>query len=78
MRNARVETSTEFFEFETSAAFIEAPLVADYLMPHWLDMLSEDEKERVIEKLAQLIDAEDGPLSFRFSIKATVVTGIKK
>jgi len=78
LRNARVETATEFFEFETSAAFVESPLVADYLMPHWLDMLNEDEKERVIEKLAQLIDAEDGDLSFRFSIKATVVTGIKK
>lgn len=78
LRNARVETSTEVFDFDTSTAFIEAPLVADYLMPHLLDMLSEDEKERVIEKLARLIDAEDGPLSFRFSIKATVVTGIKK
>jgi len=77
LRNARVETATEIFEFDNGAAFVEAPLVADFLLPHWLDMLDEDEKERVIEKLAQLIDAEDGTLSFRFSIKATVVTGKK-
>jgi hypothetical protein len=28
-------------------------------------------------KLAELIDAEDGNLSFRFSVKATLVTGEK-
>ncbi len=77
LRNVRVETATETFEFDNGAAFVEAPLVADFLLPHWIDMLNEDEKERVTEKLAQLIDAEDGTLSFRFSIKATVVTGKK-
>lgn len=77
LRNVRVETVTENFEFDNGDAFVESPLVANFLMPHWIDMLNEDEKERVIEKLAQLIDAEDGTLSFRFSIKATVVTGKK-
>lgn len=77
LRNVRVETATEIFEFENGAAFVASPLVADFLLPHWIDMLNEDEKERVAEKLAQLIDAEDGTLSFRFSIKATVVTGKK-
>jgi hypothetical protein len=77
LRNVRVETATEIFEFDNGVAFVASPLVADFLLPHWIDMLSEDEKERVSEKLAQLIDAEDGTLSFRFSIKATVVTGKK-
>jgi len=56
---------------------MSAPLVADFLLPHWLETLDENEKEQVKHKLAQLIDAEDGSLSFRFSIKATVVTGVK-
>ncbi len=77
LRNVRVEIATEIFEFDNGAAFVEAPLVSDFLMPHWLDMLTKDEKERVTEKLAQLIDTEDGTLSFRFSVKATVVTGKK-
>lgn len=75
--NVRVETANENFEFENGTSFVEAPLVADFLMPHWLETLSEDEKERVLEKLAQLIDEEDGPLTFHFSIKANLLTGEK-
>jgi ubiquinone/menaquinone biosynthesis C-methylase UbiE len=73
----RTETANEIFEFDNGAAFIAAPLVSDFLLPHWLETLSEKEKEQVKEKLAQLIDAEDGTLTFRFSVKATVVTGKK-
>ena len=73
----KTETSTEVFEFENGADFIAAPLVEDFLLPHWLDTLDENEKEQVKDKLAQLIDNEDGDLSFRFSVKATVITGTK-
>ena len=73
----KTETSNEIFEFENGEAFIASPLVEDFLLPHWLDTLDENEKEQVKEKLAQLIDNEDGDLSFRFSVKATVVTGTK-
>jgi len=75
--NVRIETAFEIFEFDNGAAFIAAPLVADFLMPHWLESLSEGEKERVLEKLAHLIDEEDGTLTFRFSIKANLLTGEK-
>jgi SAM-dependent methyltransferase len=74
----RTDTAIEVFEFDNGAAFVSAPLVADFLLPHWLQRLGENEKEQVKEKLAQLIDLEDGPLTFRFSVKATVVTGVKK
>jgi len=73
----RTETANEIFEFDNGATFIAAPLVADFLLPHWLETLPENEKEQVTKKLAQLIDFEDGTLSFRFSVKATVVTGVK-
>jgi SAM-dependent methyltransferase len=74
----RTETANELFEFDNGAAFISAPLVADFLLPHWLETLDENEKEQVKEKLAQLIDLEDGTLTFRFTVKATVVTGVRK
>ena len=73
----RTETANEIFEFDNGAAFITSPLVEDFLLPHWLETLDENEKEQVTEKLAQLIDDEDGTLTFRFSVKATVVTGVK-
>jgi ubiquinone/menaquinone biosynthesis C-methylase UbiE len=76
--NVNSETVTEVFEYENGTDFISAPLIADFLLPLWLEMLSDEEKEQIPEKLAQLIDAEDRDLTFRFSVKATLVSGEKE
>ena len=70
-------TELELFEFKDGAEFIESPLVADFLLPFWLDFLSDAEKEKAGKKLAELIDADDGTLSFRFSVKNTLFSGEK-
>jgi len=75
--NINTKTAIELFEYETSAEFTASPLVEDFLMPMWLESLQEEEKERFSKELAQLIDVEDGTLTFRFSIKATMLTGEK-
>ena len=75
--NINTQMATEGFEYENGAAFIASPLVADFLVPAWFSTLDENEKERVTEELARLIDAEDGDLAFRFSVKATLLTGEK-
>lgn len=77
LSRVRTETVSEIFEFENGEDFVASPLIEDFLLPHWLETLDEDEKEQVKDKLAQLIDSEDGDLSFRFSVKATVLTGTK-
>ncbi|MGI8812853.1 MAG: class I SAM-dependent methyltransferase [Pyrinomonadaceae bacterium] len=77
LENVKSKTAIEIFEFENGAEFGKSSLVQDFLLPTWLETLSEIEKEQVKEKLAQLIDAEDGPLTFRFSVKATLLTGEK-
>lgn len=77
MVNVHAETVVELFEFENGADFVTAPLIADFFLPVWLETLDSDEKELVTERLAQLIDAEDADLSFRFSVKATLLTGEK-
>ena len=76
--NIETHTSKEIFEYENGEAFVASPLVADFLLPVWLDSLDEKEKERVTEKLAQLVDAEDGSLTFRFTVKVTLLMGEKK
>jgi ubiquinone/menaquinone biosynthesis C-methylase UbiE len=76
--NVKTESATEVFEYENGAEFVSTPLIADFLLPNWLEMLDENEKEQVTEKLAQLIDSEDGDLTFRFSVKATILTGNKQ
>jgi ubiquinone/menaquinone biosynthesis C-methylase UbiE len=75
--NIRTHTTKEIFEYDNGADFVASPLVADFLLPVWLETLEENEKERVTEKLAQLIDAEDGTMSFRFSVKVALLMGEK-
>jgi ubiquinone/menaquinone biosynthesis C-methylase UbiE len=75
--NVNTQIANEVFEYENGAVFVASPLIADFLMPVWLEMLDEEEKERAVKQLAKLIDAEDGTLSFRFSVKATLLTGEK-
>jgi ubiquinone/menaquinone biosynthesis C-methylase UbiE len=75
--NINSQVATEAFEYETGEEFLTAPLVADFLMPTWLKSLDDNEEERVNKRLAQLIDAEEGDLPFRFSVKATLLTGEK-
>lgn len=77
LSNVETKSTNEIFEYENGAEFIGSPLVSEFLLPVWLKSLNEKEKERVIEKLTQLIDAEDGSLTFRFSVKATLLTGTK-
>jgi len=76
---SKVETVTknEIFEFENGTEFVNSPLIENFLFPVWLEFLDADEQERVRRKLAQEIDADDGTLSFCFSVKATLVVGEK-
>ncbi len=77
MVNVEAHNAKEVFEFENGKEFIGSPLIADFLLPEWLETLGEKEKGRAFRKLAELIDVEDGSLTFRFSVKATLVTGEK-
>ena len=77
MVNINTQTTTELFDYENGPAFVASPLVEDFLMPVWIDSMDEEEKVRVTAKLAELIDAEDGSLSFQFTLKATLLTGEK-
>lgn len=77
LKNVASATENEIFEFKDGAEFIESPLAADFLLPVWLDFLSDAEKAKAGKKLAELIDAEDGTLSFRFSVKNTLFSGEK-
>ncbi len=70
-------TRTEFFEFENGAEFISSPLVANFLLPVWLDFLNAAKIERFSKRLAQVVNNDDGKLTFRFSVKASLVVGEK-
>ena len=77
LKKLKTHLSNEVFEYDDGAALLASPLVTDFLMPEWLRSLTADERERVETRLAGLIDEEDGSLTFRFSVKATILMGEK-
>lgn len=70
-------TKNEIFEYDTGEDFVNSPLVTDFLLPVWLNFLNEKEKKQVTKKLAKIIDSERDGLTFRFTVKATFVSGEK-
>lgn len=73
----KIETTTknELFEFDTGTEFVESPLVQFFFIPVWFDFLNDKEKEQVKEKLAQKINEDCNGMTFRFTVKATVMGG---
>ncbi|MEJ7619047.1 MAG: class I SAM-dependent methyltransferase [Pyrinomonadaceae bacterium] len=74
-------TSLEEFHFPSGEEFLQAPLVSDFLLNRWFDMVlpADDEHSRtqVEEQIVKLIDEERADLDFVLSIKATLVAGRK-
>ncbi len=76
----KIETTTkdELFEFDTGKEFVESPLVQFFFMPNWFGFLSEKQRKQVKEKLAEKIDEDCEGMTFRFTVKATVMGGKRK
>ncbi|MGI8494004.1 MAG: hypothetical protein ACR2L1_01665 [Pyrinomonadaceae bacterium] len=77
LKNIETTAKSEIFEYDTGAEFIGSPLVMEFLLPVWLDFLSEKEKKQVMKNLAKIIDSEREGLTFRFTVKAAFVSGEK-
>ena len=73
LRKIKTHQKTINFDFENGKEFAESLLMKNFFFPKWLDFLDEKDEERVINKLAQKIDEESEGLSFRFTVKATIV-----
>ncbi|MEP6568322.1 MAG: class I SAM-dependent methyltransferase [Acidobacteriota bacterium] len=71
-------TKPENFRYESADSFVGSPLVADFLMPIWLETLPPDSRERVTKEIRRLINEESKEgLEFALTIKATLVKGKK-
>lgn len=75
IENIETTTKNELFEYDTGKEFTESPLVQFFFMPTWFGFLSDDETKKVTEKLAQKIDEDCEGMTFRFTVKATVMGG---
>jgi ubiquinone/menaquinone biosynthesis C-methylase UbiE len=77
LENVTSTTRVEEFDYESSEKFLTAPLIADFLMPIWLETLPADSRQNVIDEIGRLVNEESHGLEFALSIKATLVTGEK-
>ena len=75
--NVETITKSAFFEFSTGEGFINSPLFADFLFPVWLDFLNSKERNKVVKKLSKIIDDKCQELSFRVTVKASLIVGEK-
>lgn len=78
LENIETHTQNELFDYQDGKEFINAPLIADFLLPVWFKSLTKKEQTVARKKLVELIDAEDVALTFCFSVKATLVIGEKE
>ncbi|MCO6510069.1 MAG: hypothetical protein J5I65_04680 [Aridibacter famidurans] len=77
LRKVESLTKSEILEYESGESFIDSPLVRYFLLPNWLGFLEDDERRRVMKSLASKIDEDRDDMSFRFAVKATVVSGVR-
>jgi ubiquinone/menaquinone biosynthesis C-methylase UbiE len=70
-------TTIEEFDYESADKFLQEPLIADFLLPIWLENLPEAEREEVVAEIRRLINEESRDGAFALTMKATVVTGTK-
>ncbi len=73
----KIERSTnlETFEFKSGKDFIESPFIATFLLPNWLSFLSEKEAAKVAKNFIKTVTENQGDISFRITLKATLVKG---
>ena len=71
-------TRIEEFDFSSSEIFFGAPLIADFLMPIWLETLPQESHQQVVKELGRLISEESQELAFALTVKATLVMGRKR
>ena len=77
LENVTSTTRVEEFDYESAEKFLSAPLVADFLMPIWLETLPADSHQNVIDEIGRLVNEESRGLEFALTIKATLVMGEK-
>lgn len=77
LENVNTTTQIEEFDYESADAFLAAPLVADFLMPIWLETLPPDSHQQVIDEIARIVSEESRGVAFVLTLKATLLTGEK-
>lgn len=76
---SKIEANTnhELFEFETGEDFLRSPLVSDFLLPIWTDFVPAAKQVKLLRAIEKVINESNDGLSFRLTVKMTLVTARK-
>lgn len=77
LTSVRAYTSNEIFEYRNADEMINSVLISRFFVPEWLKFLSNEQRAGICRMLAKLIDDDYGDMSFRFSVKATLIKAKK-
>jgi ubiquinone/menaquinone biosynthesis C-methylase UbiE len=78
LESVTTTTTVEEFDYNSGEQFMASPLITDFLIPKWLQPLPEDERNRVAQELAAIVDEERHEADFSLTLKATLVVGKKR
>jgi ubiquinone/menaquinone biosynthesis C-methylase UbiE len=70
-------TNIEEFDFESGDQFFNSPLIADFLLPAWIQSVPKASRKKVMKELERIIDEERHSGEFSLTLKATLVMGQK-
>jgi ubiquinone/menaquinone biosynthesis C-methylase UbiE len=77
LRDVASWTRIEEFDFESGEQFLNSPLVAEFLMQHWLALVPEDKRADLFSEISRLINEDRHEGEFALSVKATLIVGRK-
>jgi hypothetical protein len=77
LKKVKSITKKEIFDYRSAGDLAASPFITEFLFPRWLGFLSEAQKEKIVPELLRTIDKDRESLTFRFTVKATVVTAKK-
>ncbi|HEV7744350.1 MAG TPA: class I SAM-dependent methyltransferase [Pyrinomonadaceae bacterium] len=77
LENINSTTQVEEFDYESADAFLAAPLVADFLIPIWLETLPPESHQQVMDEISRIVNEETQGVPFALTVKATLLTGEK-
>lgn len=78
LQKVSTKVSNEIFEMGEEEDLSSSVLLKKFLFPLWLGSVEEDEITKSLESIARLFKEDDADLSFRFSVKATLLIGTRK
>jgi ubiquinone/menaquinone biosynthesis C-methylase UbiE len=78
LENVQSWTTSEEFDYPSGREFLESPLIADFLLPRWMESIpSLEDRARVAEEIVRIIEEERSDMPFALTVKATLIAGRK-